>query len=366
VLLAVGGHLGDAVMATAAIAYLQAMLPDTEIGLACPSWAHAVFNGDPRVRRLHAIDHWKANRSGDSLARRWRHYRRTRQQAIDEIQLVGYDAAVDLYAYYPNMATLLWRAGVPVRVGLTSGGFGRLYTHRMDWVNDRRHLAERQRDLVRLLAPAHSGELPLRYALPSDAASAERVNRLLAPTGVSVGECVLMHIGSGADRRRWHAEAWVTLGRALEARGHRLVFTGRGAQEETAVREIAAQLGRPINLCGHLDWHEFVEAIRGARAVITVETAAAHVAGATGTPCVAIWSGITSRDHWRPLGDSVVLLSRDVPCAPCFRSRGCAAMSCVRDLTARDVLAVVDRQLEGKFSPVAVDVPERFINTVPC
>jgi ADP-heptose:LPS heptosyltransferase len=365
VLLAVGGHLGDAVVATAAIAYLRAVQPDTEIGLALPSWARAVFDGDDRVRWIHEIDHWKPNRSGGSFTTRWRRYRRTRRQAIKEIQLVGYDAAVDLYAYYPNMATLLWRAGVPVRVGLTSGGFGGLYTHRVDWLDDRRHLAEHQRDLVRLLAPEHPDEPPLRYTLPTDTTAAKRVKTLLASTGADAGDCVLVHIGSGSDRRKWSTESWVALAKALEARGRRLVFTGRGEQEAAAVRSIAARLSRPIDLCDRLDWREFVEAIRGARLVITVETAAAHVAAAVGTPCVAIWSGITSRDQWRPLGDAVVLISREVPCAPCFRSRGCAAMSCVRDLTVIDVLAGVERQLEGNGTPVAVITAERLINTVP-
>jgi hypothetical protein len=34
-----------------------------------------------------------------------------------------------------------------------------------------------------------------------------------------------------------------------------------------------------------------------------------------------------------------------VPCAPCFRSRGCASMACVREVTVDAVLRAVRTQL---------------------
>src|SRR4030095_3015555 len=129
VLLAVGGHIGDAVISTATLSLLKREHPDVDIGIVAASWAAPVFGGHPDVARLHLLDHWKFDRSSRPLASKVARHRRTLATALREIRSARYDAAVDLYAYYPNMAWLMWRAGIPVRVGYRSGGYGPLYTH---------------------------------------------------------------------------------------------------------------------------------------------------------------------------------------------------------------------------------------------
>jgi hypothetical protein len=58
VLLSVGGHLGDAVIATAAIRRLADALPDAEIGVLLPRSSAVVLDGNARVVRRHYVDHW--------------------------------------------------------------------------------------------------------------------------------------------------------------------------------------------------------------------------------------------------------------------------------------------------------------------
>lgn len=353
VLVALGGHLGDAVVATAAIEHLRRSLPESEIGVVLPSWSRAPLEGDPRIRWLHSIDHWKSNRASTGRFARWRRYRVTLRQALAEIRDVRYDVAVDLYAYFPNMSLALWRTGIPVRVGFTSGGLGALYTHPVAWEDDLRHVGEHQVDLVTRLASTARPDTPLRYSLhgPSgnDAATAD-ADRVLAAHGITGAPYVLVHMGSGAPERRWPTEAWKALARKLADDGHLLVFTGRGPEEAAAVGAAVEGLPRAINLCDRLSWTQFVHAVRRAEAVVTVETVAAHVAAATDTPCVALWSGTTSRHHWGPAGSSVSLVMQPTTCAPCFRSRGCADMTCIRDLSASDVHAAVQRMLSARVA----------------
>jgi ADP-heptose:LPS heptosyltransferase len=348
ILLALGGHLGDAVVATAAIEHLRRALPESEIGIVLPSWSRAVLERDDRLHWLHTIDHWKSNRASASWISRWRRYRASRRNALAEIRSVGYDVAVDLYAYFPNMALALWRSGIPVRLGFASGGLGPLYTHVVPWQDDLQHVAERQVALVARLAPARPVATVLRYSLPEDAPVGEagqHAAQQRASNGLTEAAYTVVHMGSGAGERQWPARCWKELATRLAEEGHILVFTGRGRQEATAIASITDALPGALNLCDRLEWNDLVEVIRRARLVLTVETAAAHVAAATETPCVALWSGITSAHHWGPLGSSVSLVAHHPPCAPCFRSHGCAQMTCIQDVTVTDVLSAVQRTL---------------------
>jgi hypothetical protein len=40
-------------------------------------------------------------------------------------------------------------------------------------------------------------------------------------------------------------------------------------------------------------------------------------------------------------------LTRPVPCAPCFRKAGCAAMTCVRDVSVDEVFSAYERLREA-------------------
>ncbi len=346
VLLAVGGHLGDALIATSAIAHVRRAFPGAEIGMLLGSWAKLAIEGHPDLRWIHTIDQWKMNRTGRSLVGKWMHDRASRRRALHEIRAVGYDVAIDLYVYYPNVSALLWRAGVPVRVGYTSGGYGSLYTHPVEWTDGNRHAADDHMALLRVLAPDLAGaEAPPLYHVPPVPASArERAESALREAGVSPGEYVVVHMTAGSPLREWPREKWRQLAERLTAEGHELVFTGSGALQEEAAAEVSRGLPRCTNLSGRLGWHEFVHALACAQLVICVETVAAHIAAASGTPCVALWTGITRLTQWRPLGAASTVLINPVPCAPCFRSRGCAAMSCVRDVGVETVLEAVRSQ----------------------
>jgi ADP-heptose:LPS heptosyltransferase len=352
VLLAVGGHLGDAVIVTSAVALLRRGLPQAEIGIVLGSWARAAIDGHPGVRWIHTVDHWKGNRSPTSLAKKWMRYRATTRRALKEIRGVGYDVAVDLYMYYPNMATLLWRAGIPVRVGYTSGGYGPLYTHPVDWQDSEEHTAEQQAKMLRVLVPALADTPVGGYELAPVAATAERqAGTVLSANGLQRGEYVVVHIGSGSPLREWPASKWRELAKRLTAEGYRLAFTGSGDEQARAIAQVTQGLRGCADLCNRLRWPEFVSVVAGAALLVGVETVAAHVAAAVGTPSVALWTGIGRLSHWRPLAAQCTVLMSAVPCAPCFRSRGCSAMACVRDVTVDTVLDAVRARVQPPGAP---------------
>lgn len=348
-LLAVGGHLGDAVIATSVLSTLRRQFPSVEIGMVLPSWSAVVVEGHPELQWIHVTDHWRTSRANVRLAGKWLRYRSTRGRSITEIHDVGYDAAVDLYPYYPNFADVLWRSRIPVRVGYRSGGLGSLYTHATDWRDTRAHTSAQHLGLLSVLDPAIGARIdgpPLRYELPPLApAIVSRADDLLQREGLKVGEFVLAHPGVGGSLKAWPVPRWRELTERVAAGGRRVVLTGAGPDETRIASEIAAGIAGAVNLCGRLDWSTFRAVIGRARLVVGADSVAVHLAAAHGVPCVAITAGMSDPMHWHPLGDRVEVVTHGVPCAPCFRSAGCATMSCVRDVSVGDVFDASGRVL---------------------
>lgn len=333
-LLCIGGHLGDAVIATTTLGPLRAAYPDVMIGVLAPSWSLPVFEDHPAVRWRHAFDHWKTNRSA-SAPTRWAAYRRTAHRARTEIGAIDYDAAVDLYPYFPNAARILSDCGIPTRIGYTSGGGGPLYSHAMPWPDDERHTAERHHALLRDLLPDISAASPRYDLAPIRRIDEERGRSLLQRLGVADRPYVVIHPGAGDRRKQWPARAWSALTQSLRRRrpGLDVVFTGHGNGDAECISEIRDGDEALPSACDETNFGMLRHVVAHASLLIGVDSLAAHLAAAHDVPCIVIMAAMSDPAHWRPLGANVHVLTNAVPCAPCFRSRGCGAMTCVRGVT---------------------------------
>jgi ADP-heptose:LPS heptosyltransferase len=343
-LVAVGGHLGDAVIATSAIGVIRDAWPNVQIGIITGSWNAAVFAAHPDIRWLHFADHWKLNRSGRPWFSRALRTLRSERVAIDEIRDTGYDAAIDLYPYYPNTSRLLKRTAIPVRVGYVSGGGGPRYTHALPW-SPGTHVSYDHRRLLAVLGINAGGEPSYRLA-PITADAASNAQRKLREAAIFDGY-IALHMGAGTARKSWPLEKWTEVANELRGDGIGIVLTGGGARDSRRTRELASTVRNTANLCDALTWAEFRHVLAGARATISVDTVAAHLSAAAGTPTIVIMTGMDDPERWRPLGDNVTVLTERVQCFPCYRSNGCAAMSCIADVTARSVLTAIEPYLDA-------------------
>jgi ADP-heptose:LPS heptosyltransferase len=149
---------------------------------------------------------------------------------------------------------------------------------------------------------------------------------------------IVMHMGAGNPLKEWPERKWMDLAAALARDGYRIVFTGQGAREAGRARRVCQALGFGIDLCDRLEWSEWVEVIRGARLLVGLDSVAGHVAAATHTPSVLIFTGMSNDAQWRPLTGRCETLRYATSCAPCYRSRGCPSMACVREVEVRQVL----------------------------
>jgi ADP-heptose:LPS heptosyltransferase len=338
VLLGVGGHLGDAVLATSALRALGEYVPGVELGVVSGGWNRVVLGAHPRVRWFHEANHWRVNRSTTSIVKRWSEGQRSERVAVEAIRAVGYDAAIDLTPYYPNFARVFHRAGIATRVGYTSGGRGPLYTHRVTW-RAGRHVSQDHLELLRIVFPAIADDVSLLCELaPKPPMAATRADALLGEQGATRGSYVVIHPGAGVARKEWPAERWLAVAKALRDAGNGVVFTGVGARQARLTSQLARGTPGAMDLGDRLSFDEFRSVIGGARLLLSVDTVAMHIAAAENVPTVALMTAIDDPARWRPMGARTRQLWENVPCAPCFRSAGCSHMACVRGVAVSAVL----------------------------
>ena len=100
--------------------------------------------------------------------------------------------------------------------------------------------------------------------------------------------------------RRWPADRWAQVARALAADGHRVLVTGSQAERSLAL-EVAERAGLPSDavLAGRTDLLELVALVAASRLLLSGDTGTAHVATAVGTPSVVLF-GPASPHRWSP------------------------------------------------------------------
>jgi len=151
------------------------------------------------------------------------------------------------------------------------------------------------------------------YLLESAGISADRRNLGLVPPVATTShrDCVVVHIGAGAEARRWPAERFAAVVRHLLVQGREVVLTGDEFERDIAL-SIAARAGLALGqvLAGQQNLIELSATVAEAALVVCGDTGVAHLATAFGTRTVLLF-GPTSPSHSGPpphlLGRHVVL-----------------------------------------------------------
>lgn len=201
----------------------------------------------------------------------------------------GADVAVNLHGQGPDSSRLLVAARprrlvafAHVQVPATRGGPA--------WVAGEHEVDRWCRLVASVGAPADPTDL--RLTLPRERSAANGA--------------VVVHVGAASGARRWPAERWAAVVRAL-TRGdgaldpEAVVLTGSDA-EAPLVEAVLERAGRPPlarSVAGCTGLLELLALVAGARLVLCGDTGVAHLATAAGTPSVVLF-GPTAPARWGP------------------------------------------------------------------
>jgi lipopolysaccharide heptosyltransferase II len=319
-------NLGDVLMTTPALAAAAASSPGLEITLLGGPGAQSLAPHLPMVHdvvcaRVPWVRHEDGGAADDELA------------LVERLAVRRFDAAIVFTASTQSAlpaAMLCKLAGIPLRLAHVRENPYELLT---DWAPEidtdiatARHEVRRQLELVAQVG-WHAADEGLRFSLrPADV---DRVDRRLASFAgqgsfASPGPLVVVHVGATAPSRRWPAERFGMAAEAIARRsGARLVFTG--TVSEAALVEAArgamslAMRARSESLAGALTIGELGALIARADLLLTNNSGPAHLAAALGTPVVDLYA-LTNPQH-TPWQVPSRVLSHDVPCRNCLRSR---------------------------------------------
>jgi len=319
------GALGDVIHGIPVAAALRERFPSARI-----DWMV-----DPRyvemlglVRGLNAVIPVNPRRSPGALI-----------STLRGLRGVRYTAAIDLQGLLKS-AVLARVAGAWDTIGLSRPHLreslaGLFYSQPVDPGNASHVIFKN----LSLLSPLGVRQAAVTFPLLSPDNDAVDVVR--AQVGHSYA---LINPGAAWPNKRWPAARFGALAARLrEAFGLRsLVLWGPGEERDaSAVVEAssgAATLAPPTTII------ELFAIARAARLMVSGDTGPLHIAGAVGTPIVALF-GPTNAERNGPWSAADVVVSRTAQCSCLYRRKCRMKMPCLNDVTVDEAFAAVKRRL---------------------
>jgi ADP-heptose:LPS heptosyltransferase len=260
--------LGDLLVAVPALHALRRAFPDHRIRYAARSWLAPVLE---LVGGIELLD----------------------TSGLDEpvpMPAGVVDVAVNLHGAGPESRTRLDELRPRRRLGHRWDGPGPVWDG-PDWV-DGLHQRERWTRLLQWYGIcADPDDVGLQPGMPSPRPGA-----------------VVVHPGAAHGSRRWPTDRFGTVAKALADAGHDVVLTG--SEEERRLAEAvaeAADLDGKSVLAGRATLGEMAALVAEARAVVSSDTGAAHLASAYRRPSVVMFGPAPAAEWGPPAGPHVVL-----------------------------------------------------------
>jgi ADP-heptose:LPS heptosyltransferase len=260
----------------------------------------------------------------------------------DLIQLIAdrsFNGAVifSSFSQTPHVAAYAcYLAGIPLRAGESKEFGGGTLSTELRGTPDETHQVDRNLRLVQAVGFTDV-DPALEIAIPE--ASHEVVSRRLWDAGVAPGQpLVMLHPGASAEARRYPSERFAQVAELLRAQGWRVVVAG--SERERELLESATGGNDAIPVFADFSIQEYAALIARAAVVVCNNTLPLHLADATRTPVVALYSGTELISQWGPRFTPSRVLQRITACTPCYRFSCPIGLPCL-DFDPEEVVAAL-------------------------
>ncbi len=158
-----------------------------------------------------------------------------------------------------------------------------------------------------------SAAAPVQLQLPEWAE--KKAGQLLGEAGVQ-GNFAMIHPGSARPEKYWKPERWAAVIDSLKS-NHSLPCIITGSKDPFEKEHIAAitRISPCADLSGRLDLLTLAALAKQTRLLLSVDSAAMHLAAAFETPQVALF-GPTNPFHWRPRHPRAVIIQAGTSVEP--------------------------------------------------
>ena len=244
-----------------------------------------------------------------------------------------------------RVAAIVYRAGIPIRVGQSRRLYSWRYTIRVPVRTERgdrtSHWSDVQMDYARALGAAPVSQ-DYRIVIPigaDDRAQADALIQRVAPAG----RFVVWHAARGMRLAavQWPVERFAAIGDALgDAFEAPVLLTGSADEAPVIARVGAGMRAAHAVIAGETTLRGLAALFARAEVVVALDSGPMHIAAAVGAPTVGIFALRTDLpQRWRPLGDRVVIVGPSYPCPPWCRKETCKSFDCYRALDPAAIVA---------------------------
>ena len=300
-------NLGDAILTYPALSALWEKYPGAEMQVLASPRNRALFEGDPRVRRVWLLDRHSSVWGQAALV--FRLFRQRFNLVVD-----FRNSLIPLFLFARGRTPLFRRTADP------------------------EHRATRHLSLVTGLGiPPPSRVQPLSYG-PEDE---QEVRRWLNPAH----PVVLIAPGSRSHLKRWSAEGFAEVADRLATEREAQILLVGDAEERPITKHVRGIMrSQAADYAGHTTLRQLAALLSKASLVITNDSAMLHAAGVMGVPTVAIF-GPTDERKYGPRGPRTAVVRRSLVCSPCEKALCPYQHECMTLVSPNEVYSAAVRVL---------------------
>lgn len=281
------GALGDLVLSTGVIAEIKATYPNCKIGLAVSSESKVVCSTSPSVDWIHVLKPWalQGRNIGQKILSLLRFTFIEQIRAVKEIKSIGYDTAIELRPFCPNVIPIFWKAKIPLRIGFKTSGNDKLLNAPAEWIGGE-YLPHCYWPLLGKIGIESKNTLMPQMILKMDHPRLAKKPYLL------------FHLCASDAIKEMPIEFWKALYSKCKEMGWNIYFTGRGERELKMIEQVT-KIPEEI-LCNKLSWEQLVQHIKECRGIVSIDSVPIHLAASFGVPTVALFRCTINPILWKP------------------------------------------------------------------
>lgn len=339
-------HAGDVLLATPAIKAIRKQFPLAHITLIVGPWAKGIIEGEKYIDEIICYRTYRQDRD---LNRSFNI--RGSLNLIQTLRRGKYDIFFDLRG---DLFAIIIAAlsGIPRRIGYGWEGGGFLLTDEVKTTTEK-HQVEILLDAIRTI-----GIKPETPRIDITILEEDRryVNALLGKKGwdessISMG----FHVGSGCQSKMWPVERFADLMKRVYGELKAQVILVGGTDDIEITKRLENLLSfKPINAVGMMAFKQTAALIERCAVFIGNDSAPVHIAAAVGTPTIVIFSAANDWHRWRPYGNDVDVIYKDVKCKGCEKAV-CDTMECMKLITVDEVFNLILKKNQGNMGSGVVD-----------
>ncbi|PKN83273.1 MAG: hypothetical protein CVU51_12785 [Deltaproteobacteria bacterium HGW-Deltaproteobacteria-1] len=338
------GDIGDVVWTTPTIRAARSAIPDGKLSILVREGFGSLLEADPLIDQVFETKHYSGNLFRQA-AGQFAFLRKIRAQHFDlvvDLRLGDRGAFMSLATGAPIRVTMHHPEGLP---------FWRTFcfTHGTlpvgDGVIQHRGATEQ---ILRIVRPLGMDTQDISPRLWVSDAVKRRVGDILSrEMADGQKQWITINPFSRWSYKEWGDQKWAHVINWLwKNQGIPSVIIGSAEERQRAEAIIGQCEARVINLAGHTTLAELAGVLSLSRLHIGVDSAAPHIAAATGVPTITIY-GPSSWFDWAPVGEDHRVILPEMDCVPCHQ-KGCDGSGhsrCLDELSSEHVIPVIREAL---------------------